>query len=178
VHGRPGGLYEDNLFVANSIGLQMGYGGHPLPSGSFATARDNVILDGKLMDPTDSSTLATKAVWGLQLDDLGQADVTLERNIAAHRRDSGSNVGISDQAGVTYTDNVQYLWGGGIGDMNDSSWLDPDRSVGSYHGTLGQEETLEAFLEVVRNRPLGAWNPDYSAPAVNDYIREGFNLSN
>jgi len=174
VHGRPGGLYEDNLFARNSIGLQMGYNNHPLPAGTFARARNNVIIHGKRMDPDNFAWPRNTAVWGLALDDLGEGSVTVEGNIVANRDDSGSELGLFDFAGVTYIENIQHNWGGGIGDMDDSSWLDPNRDVASYHGTLGGVASLEAFLEVVRNRPLRTWSDEYSAHAVNEYIREGF----
>ena len=177
IQGRPGGLYEDNLIVQNSIGLLLGYQEQQLQAGTFATARNNVILEGKLMDPVDNSNPRTAAVWGLDLANLGQATVSVERNVVAHRRDKGSYSGIKSSRQAIYADNIQYKWGGGIGDMNNPEWPDPNRSVSSYHGTLGKEATLEAFLEVVRNRGLREWPEEYTAYAVNEYIREGFGLS-
>lgn len=182
IHGRPGGLYEDNLFVRNSIGLQLGYegdGNPPLAAGVFATARDNVILDGKRMICCGNDGPAqTAAVYGLRLENLGSATVTVDNNIAANRLESGTNQGITNLPGVTYTDNVQYDWDtnpSSLGDMNDPNWIDPERSVGSYHASLGQTGTLDAFMDEVRSRGLGEWDEDYAAYAVNDYIRAGFN---
>ena len=173
VHGRPGGLYEDNLFAENSISLQMGYDqAAALAAGTFAHAINNVILAGKRMDPNKSTQPQTSAVWGLHVTNIGAADVVLRNNIVANRRDSGTNVGINELGGVTYDGNIQYAWG--RGDMNDSSWPEPTRTVGSYHGSLGRTASLEAFLEVVRNRPLGSWPATYTASAVNDYVRAGF----
>lgn len=174
VQGRPGGLYEDNLFVENSIGLQLGYKGTPLQAGTFAHAKNNVILAGKRMDPTNSSEPRTAAVWGLWLDDLGSGTVTLEGNIVANRKELGSYVGIRNYAGINYAGNIQYNWGGGIGDMVDPTWDDPARSVDSYHGSLGKTATLQAFLTEARNRGLKEWPLEYSAYTVNAYIRDGF----
>lgn len=177
IQGRPGGLYEDNLIVQNSIGLLLGYQEIELQPGTFAIARNNVIIEGKLMDPVDNRNPRTAAVWGLDVYNVGQASVTIEGNIVANRRDNGSNMGIKSMRQVVYADNVQYKWGGGMGDMNKPEWPDPERSVGSYHGTLGKEPSLEAFLEVVRNRGLREWPKEYTAYAVNQYIREGFGMS-
>jgi hypothetical protein len=178
IHGRPGGLYEDNLIAFNAISLQMGYKGTPLKSGTFAIARDNVILNGRLMDPNDTKWPRTAALWGLHYDDLGDGDVIVERNIVANRRDSGVNDGIQNYAGVKYINNIQYNWGSGIGDMSDPSWLEPGRSIGDYYGSLGKTPTFEAFIESVRNRGLKEWPQEYTSYAVNDYIRAGFNLNN
>jgi len=179
VHGRPGGIYDNNLLVNNSIGLQMGYKGHPLPPGSFAYATNNVILDGKLMNTTDSNWPRTTAVWGLPLEELGEGDVQVKNNIVAHRKDDGSNVSIGKSDLVTYENNIVYKWytGSGIEETENPGWHDPERDVASYHATLGGEPSLEGFLEVVRDRPLGTWNESYTAGAVNDYIREGFTIN-
>ena len=177
IQGRPGGLYEDNLIVQNSIGLLLGYQETELQPGTIVIARDNVILEGKLMDPVDNRNPRTAAVWGLDVYNVQQASVTIERNIVANRRDNGSNMGIKSNPQVVYVDNIQHKWGGGIGDMNNPAWPDPNRSVGSYHGTLGKEPTLEAFLEMVRNRGLREWPQEYTAYAVNEYIREGFGMN-
>ena len=178
IQGRPGGLFEDNLIVRNSIGLLIGYSQVPLKEGVHAVARNNVILNGKRMMPDKSTEPQTAAVWGLDVDNLGEGAITLENNIVANRLESGANSGITNLAGVTYIDNIQYNWGGGIGDMeggpNNWAWKDPTRSVESYHATLGKPATLESFLDVVRNRGLGEWDEDYTAYAVNEYIREGF----
>lgn len=177
IHGRPGGLYEDNLLALNACSLSIGYKEVALKAGTFAIVKDNVILAGRLMDPTDSSWPRTTAVWGLPLDNLGEGTVTIERNIVANRRDNGTNTGIFKFADVKYSDNIQYNWGGGLGDMNDPSWPDPTRSIASYHGSIGKTPSFEAFIEVARNRALNEWPKEYSALAVNEYIREGFNLT-
>jgi len=171
--GQCGGQYEGNLYVGNSIGLQLGMKDFPLASGSFAHAIKNVILAGKLMDPVDNSAPRTPAVWGVNIDEIGEGDFKVERNIVAHRRDSGINLGIAQLPGVEYNENIVYKWES-TEDMFDPEWVAPERSVSSYHATLGEAATLESFLDEVRTRGLGEWKPEYSASAVNLYIREGF----
>ena len=174
LQGRSGGLFEDNLFVRNTYGLLIG-GTDPLPSGTTAYALNNVILEGKRMDPNDDTSPQTAAVVGLGIGNTDVGTLKVEGNIVANRIESGINKGIKDQPGAIYVDNIQYDWGGGIGDMTNPGWLDPERSVDSYHVTLGKKGTLEAFLGVVRNRPFRQWPQAYTAYAVNDYIRTGFN---
>ena len=173
LQGRSGGLFEDNLFVQNTYGLLIG-GSKPLSAGTSAYARNNVILEGKRMDPNDDTIPQTAAVVGLGIGNTDAGTLKVEGNIVAHRIENGINKGIKNQPGAIYVDNIQYDWGGGLGDMNEP-WPDPERSVGSYHAALGKKGALEAFLEVVRNRPLHQWPHEYTAYAVNDYIRAGFN---
>ncbi len=173
LQGRSGGLFENNLFVRNTIGLLIG-GSNPLPAGVFAHARNNVILEGKRMDPDDDTNPQTAAVYGLGIGVTDSGVFTVERNIVAHRLEDGIKKGIADKSDVNYISNIQYDWGGGIGDMFDPNWPEPERSVASYHASLGKIESLEAFLEVVRNRSSGQWPEDYTAYVVNAYIRAGF----
>lgn len=179
VHGRPGGLYENNYFEANAVSLQMGYNGHPLVPGTLATARNNVITNGQRMDTTGACTTCTSAVWGLVLNETGQGTFVVEDNIASNRTDSGNNSGITNASGdnISVRRNIQHEWGGGIGDMpRMSSWVDPDRDLASYNASLGGASSMEAFLEIAMSRPWGTWDHRYTAQAINAYIREGFGL--
>src|SRR5690606_34316902 len=73
IQGRAGGLFEDNRIVQNAVGLVMGWSEKALEAGTFAIARNNVILDGRLMNPDgDNDYPRTAAVWGLNLDNLGE----------------------------------------------------------------------------------------------------------
>ena len=52
---------------------------------------------------------------------------------------------------------------------------DPERTVETYHLTLGGEATLLAFLTEARKQSRSNWRPEYTAFVVNEYIRDGFN---
>lgn len=54
------------------------------------------------------------------------------------------------------------------------NFVDVNRSVGSYNGTLGGIATHNALMQSVRNRPLHQWDPALSALYINTYIRRGF----
>ncbi|MBN2339853.1 MAG: right-handed parallel beta-helix repeat-containing protein [Deltaproteobacteria bacterium] len=54
------------------------------------------------------------------------------------------------------------------------AFRDPDRTVGSYAATLGLDGTLEAFMAEAVERTRLNWNDAYTATALNNYIREGF----
>jgi hypothetical protein len=183
IHGRPGGLYENNFFARNAIGLQMGYhGGDALSEGTFAYARNNVISEGLHMDrggdACSNTALCTGAIWGLWVENLGQADVRVEGNIVSNRmaHTSSDNFyaeGLKKDPAAYYSDNIVYQWNNeeqGIG----QGYPDPERTLADYNASLGGERSFEAFIQKARNRGLQEWDERYTADAINDYIRAGF----
>lgn len=180
IHGRPGGLYENNFFGRNAISLQMGYRGsdNTLASTTFAYARDNVITEGVNMkrgiDACSDSSLCTHAIWGIELDNLGGADVHVERNIVANRQwDYGHVSGIRHQDAAQYSDNIIYKWDSEA-QGTDKGYPDPGRTLADYNASLGGERSFEAFIEAARSRGLQEWDERYTAAAINEYIRAGF----
>ena len=175
VHGRPGGSYDNNLIVENSVSLGIGYAGQPLPSGSVTTVTNNVILDGKLMNPNSGTyTDDTTAVWGLIVDDdalNNSASLTLENNIIAHRRDTGSNDSIK-LSGATDTNNIIHLWD--ASDTTNPGWTDPTLKVGDFMNNKSLTATTVAFIDYHKDRALNSWDTTMDATSVNDYIRVGF----
>ncbi len=179
IMGRPGGIYEDNLSLENSISLSFGYHDHPWKAGDFAIARNNVLFGGKLMDPDDIYSLDTKAVWGLDFDsDIGNqhANIDVERNVVAHAKHFGpSNMSITQRDDVNYSGNIIYKWTE-TEEMENPGWSNPELSIGTYMESLGLTSTLEAFLDQCRSRKLNQWNLQFTAPVVNNYIRAGFDM--
>ncbi len=64
--------------------------------------------------------------------------------------------------------------GEGPGAVERVTFADPARDVGTYHGSLGSEATMEAFLAEAALQSRRNWRPEYTAVAVIEYIREGF----
>ena len=178
MHGRAGGFFENNLFISNSIGLQLGYKTTPLLNGTLAHARDNVILSGKLMDPTGQNSSTTKAVWGLYtesnaLDEGGE--VLVENNIVANAVDhSNSNLDYKKVSGGEYEGNISYNWNA-ESDNFDPKWKNPNLSIEDYMTSIGEEPSLEEFINILSTRKLNSWNTLFTASEVNRFIRSGFN---
>ena len=61
--------------------------------------------------------------------------------------------------------------------INQAGYLDPSRTVESYNASLGHSADLNAFLAEARLQSKDNWNPQLTADAVNNYIREGFGAS-
>jgi hypothetical protein len=172
IQQRSFGLAEDNFFAQNSISINFGGVSAPTHETEPGLGRYMVITEGTLMDPQNSSPPRTSAVWALPVS-FRHAD--LEHIIVANRIDSGNNNSIFAMEGgsKTETDNIVYQWHPSR-DQTNSAWLDPERSIGSYHGSLGETATLDAFIAIAAERPLRTWSEAYTAYAVNAYIREGF----
>jgi len=67
---------------------------------------------------------------------------------------------------------------GETGSTNEEiDFTDPTRTVESYYSSLGGDGTFEGFIEEARQQSKANWNPAYTASAVNDYVREGFDIS-
>jgi hypothetical protein len=54
---------------------------------------------------------------------------------------------------------------------------DPERDIAAYGRTLGAEDGAAAFLAGLRAQSRAAWRPEYTAAAVNRYVRAGFGLA-
>jgi hypothetical protein len=57
-----------------------------------------------------------------------------------------------------------------------ASFPDPNRTIATYHASIGGAPTLEAFMTEARKQSKNNWRVQYTAEAVNDYIRDGFGL--
>jgi hypothetical protein len=112
---RCGGIVTGNLFVHNSISLLVGGGSTPEPGGVTAEVHDNVVLDGKDIDP------ANPRGWGLCLANISSGNVT--GNIVAHNVQGGLPIPVEFQGTVAqeigvhalaFEDNIIHDWGGGL----------------------------------------------------------------
>ena len=170
------GIAEENLFVQNAVALNLGYHAHQSDKDTIAIAKNNVILEGRLMDPDGSTgSLSTTAVWGIW---TAYERFVVENNIVANRISPNSNSAFPNGQGgvVDYVNNTVYQWDNAL-NMTNPNWIDPERSIATYNESLGKTATHEAFLAEVRERPLGTWQTEYEAKTVNDYIREGFSIA-
>jgi hypothetical protein len=250
---RCGGLAADNLFVRNSIGLLVGGGNAPEPGGVTADVHDNVVLDGKDIDP------AHPRGWGITLENIASGRV--RGNVVAHGVSGGmphalelagnGPFGIRD---LRIEENILYDWSGSLTIHGDASslsgivlarndiqeprgrralitigddgavasirsdgnrlfhrllpgraWVrldgedcslaswqqrvhdlssnsgavdypDPGRDLATYAGMLGEQGGAASVLAAMRAQSRAAWRPEFTASAVNRYVRAGFGL--
>ncbi len=55
-----------------------------------------------------------------------------------------------------------------------ADFFEPTRSVESYHTSLGQPGTFEAFITEAKKQRKGYWRPEYETLSIIQYIRDGF----
>ncbi|MEX2218016.1 MAG: GC-type dockerin domain-anchored protein [Phycisphaerales bacterium] len=54
------------------------------------------------------------------------------------------------------------------------TYPDPDRSISTYMSSIGRPPTLEAFMAEARLQSKSNWRPQFTAAAVNAYIKAGY----
>jgi hypothetical protein len=66
---------------------------------------------------------------------------------------------------------------GETGAINEEiDFTDPNRTVESYYSSIGGNGTFEGFIAEACQQSKDNWNTAFTASAVNDYIREGFDM--
>jgi hypothetical protein len=58
-----------------------------------------------------------------------------------------------------------------------AAFPEPQRDVPSYCHSLGRDAALATFLEQARAQSKSRWLPEFTAAAVNHYVREGFGMT-
>jgi hypothetical protein len=56
------------------------------------------------------------------------------------------------------------------------SFPSPDRTLGTYAGSITLPSTFEAFINEARMQSRANWNRDVTAFRVINYVRDGFGL--
>ena len=189
---RSGGVATDNFIARNAIGLLMGYGREPIPANTRARATDNVVIEGSSMyrgvDPCVGPNLCSRAIWGFEFVVNSNAKYEARGNIAARlspNNNEPNSMRFSrngflhsyDNGQTTYpqSNNIVYNWSGK--EPAGPNYVDPDRTLGDYHQSIGGSNDFDAFMNVVLNRPVGTWDERYEAKSINAYIRAGFQVA-
>ena len=116
---RPGGVCVNNLFVRNSIALQVGGGNSPDPGGVTAEVHQNVILDGKNIDavqPRGWAMWFANIVAGHVSDNVIANNVSGDSPLAlgldgTQVGDNAPSIGIHD---LLLENNIVHDWGGNL----------------------------------------------------------------
>jgi hypothetical protein len=194
---RSGGTMTDNFFVANSAGFDVGHrrDADGAPAIHTATVTNNIIMASK---DIDSSKPRGDGIVILQATGSG---IQVNNNIISQAA-SRSGVGISldgNTSNCTTKNNIIFKWGSGIidkgsgnttspndvdlegrndnpgGNARSESFPNPNRTVGSYYGSIGgSPATTAGFLAAARLQSKDSWNAALLASAANNYIRAGF----
>jgi len=60
--------------------------------------------------------------------------------------------------------------------MKQQAFTDPGRCIETYMAQLGKSPTFDAFLDEVRRQSKTNWHPEFTATAVNAWVRAGFDV--
>lgn len=175
---RSGGACEMNFFVRNCIGSLMGYSEQQFRINGEDYFEDNITLEGRTQMAFDYGP-QTGALWGMTLGDSFSNTFYCNDNIVAHlyQTDGATNTSpYPSWAPNEYGNgNIGWDWGGDTVSDGGTDWTDPNRLTSDYQAYLGRTPSFEAYIEMARNREIHTMPWDYTAYAVIDYIREGFN---
>lgn len=112
--------------------------------------------------------LVSTAVTGAALACSGNVYATDRTPTTSHFSIKGSGVDFAGWTSQTGETGAQ---------QKTLSYPAPGRTVESYLGSLGQPQTLAAFVAEARKQSRGDWREAYTASAVNRYLRQGYLVS-
>lgn len=185
VHGRPGGLYENNFFAKNAINLQMGYDGRPLSEGTRAIARDNVITQGRTMakgnDPCNpepgSRKLCTGALWGIYTDDPGQGYFEIVGNLVAMGEDNETQWRTVLNGNIYK--NPLHVDSEVVSKKVENNLIEETETATlvDYAEHIGLPRSFDSFMNNAIARSPGTWDERYTANAINNYLRAQYGMT-
>ena len=192
---RAGGTIAGNLFLNDSAGFSFGEnpgttvgpnGPVPIPTVTSTTATGNVILNSTSIN---SSSGVQPRSDGIQVFNASGPAVQVNNNIVADAvgptvNESGISLN-TNVSGVSATNNIIYnvanpIVNSGTGNttspnaINQTGYVNPNVSIGSYNASLGGSASLAAFMAAADNQSMTNWNPAYTAAAADSYIQAEF----
>ena len=192
--GFMGVTITDNLFLANTNNITIGGNRNretkdydPLTSQHIVVAR-NVFTrsGGELSSGPQALGVDLLSVKDCQVDDNLFIDKSFEYNTFSVRAsDAKPQVELRIRrnivhgyvnGGIVNPDRAQTV-SGNLVDAPSSVYVDPDRTVDTYCLTLGvPNATTQMLLGECREMSKGNWRAEFTAPAINRYLRNGFDL--
>ncbi|MEX0744868.1 MAG: right-handed parallel beta-helix repeat-containing protein, partial [Phycisphaeraceae bacterium] len=188
---------EDNLFFGNANGMSAGYSGgngygSPLNFVDLTIRRNLFTRIGRAITVGGNPTNQSFGVYVSSID-----GGRIEQNYFVHKPfeaghspiqfyDDKPNRDVMVQSNVVFEwhwnesrhpairlgPDVQSRWN--EIELEANRYIDPSREVSTYHGWIGRQATMEAYVAEARKQGRAFWRPAYEAKAVVDYIREGY----
>lgn len=197
-------VVENNLYYQNSFSLDHSAGITHDPEVAF-THRNVLVADNTFIDTYKLFGDFTQQDMAMYLQNMTEVEfrgnifahkTSIAANaIATYPTDSFHR-------DVSYNDNIVYDWAmnasytdlpnqyfrfrplviddyaesGNQYDLPAESYVDPNRSVGGYHASIGGTNNAIDFFAAARTMSKDNWDYEFTADAVNTYIRNGFQL--
>jgi hypothetical protein len=156
------------------------------PGEAYGEAIGNLILESEDTIPREGHPVeGNNAVprgwgWGLETNNLDGVTYryVMKDNIFSHCNATGTcSTAPAEFENSEISGNIVWDWKSMSGrELQESPgpFKDPDRTLASYNGSLGGEESFEAFATEIRRQSKTNWRKEYSAEAVIEYFRDGF----
>jgi hypothetical protein len=190
---RSGAIVENNFFVRNSYGFDVGHNEND-PTTTYAQISNNVITESDDINPVTAPRGA-----GINFLNARGPNVRATNNIIAHSASmnpvnsiatmlDAPGAGSAGTSAVAIIGNIIFDWPKAYSDQGIGNTLsnavnvkqlypNPNRSAASYAGSIGLAASLDAFLTAARGQSKDNWNAQLMANAVNNYIRTGFGIA-
>lgn len=175
---RSSGRVEGNVFAKNAIGGFIGANFKPAPTGTPGTVIGNLITEGEDITPRPGHPGDLYRGWGWDIvDDPPLYGAVIKDNILTHCRAKTCRPLRQEYPNNTLENNLVWDWksvADGYMEQSPGPFKDPNRTLASYHASLGREGSFEAFAKEARKRSKTHFLPAYSAERIIRYFREGF----
>ncbi len=171
---RGGGHVLKNLLLGNGINININGYSHPDVD---QTARYNVVLGSLGLDlhgPPKASGHNPRD-WGIHFGDINESLLDATGNIVAHSPD-GQRAMTNGCAAIPACADGHIIYDWGTDPDSPGPFTDPSRSLETYMEEQGLTPSLEAFLAEARQQSRENWRREFTAAAVNEYVREGFDV--
>ena len=164
---RAEGVHCRNVTIRDNIIHGLKSGGSTFILSQVSRLRNITIASNQLQFPGLQTRL-------IRADAASPAECTFKDNVYFTGRDPSQwfSIGRQERSFDAWTAEMGET-GAARGEI---PFPDPSRTVETYNASLGGEATFEAFLTEVKKQSKTNWRPQYTASAVNDYVRAGFGL--
>lgn len=154
--------------------VMWSWGGEAVSIQSFGSTGaffENVDLRyNDLQNLVDTESLIQHGAW----DTIAQVDTLSNRFYASQAPSNAwAQVGTTNMTLQSYLQTI----GDNTSVAQPVSYPQPSRTIETYQASLGGTPTLNAFVAEAKRQSREFWRPQYTAAAVNAYIRSGFGMT-
>ncbi len=147
----------------------------------LADVRSNTTV-GNIVAHENSAPSNTRGILISGNSEDPSRNINLRENVFYDWRRGGPEGQDSQFVTISSEENNYYYNHSPIsGDNADAAlvdWIDPNRTVATYNASLGGSATFEDFIAEARKQSKDNWRLEYTAQAVNEHVRSGFQIAN
>ncbi len=138
---------------------------------SFATVTDKFDSVTVRRNCFQNLAFPTTCVW--LSSNPGLNSMSFSENVYYSIKNPGEWIQIGN-TGQKFTVNGWNTFAGDSSISKQMTFVDPNRTIETYHASLGRTATFEGFMAQAREQSKVNWRNEYRGRVVNNYIRKGF----